>query len=366
MGMRVPNRKSFLLLFFKKEVLACLLLASPALANPVGERHRVTTTDSAILRNDDHTPQLRVTFWYPAQAGTQETPLTIGPPSQPLFLAGSAAAGAPIAAGRFPVLLLSHGFGGTARVMAWLGTALARDGYIVIAVDHPGNNAIDPMTGPGALLVWDRADDLRAALLAAGRDAVIGPHLDLSRLGATGFSAGGFTALAAGGAAVDHGHLQTFCAANPDDGVCAPQHEFPVTAAQRARLLAAPRLQADIAHADGSHAVPGVRAVFVVAPAIIQALSPASLAHLAIPVDIMLGDADRVAPPATNGLAAAHAIPGAALQVLPGVGHYDFLATCTASGREEIPICDTAVPQADTHAAAIAAATAFFDRTLKP
>jgi predicted dienelactone hydrolase len=355
-----------LLLFFIKQVAACLLFATPALANPVGEQHRITTTASASLRNADRTPQLHVTIWYPALPGTPETPLIIGPPDQPLFIAGSAAAGAPIAKSRFPVLLLSHGFGGTARVMAWFGTALARDGYVVVAVDHPGNNAIDPMTGPGALLFWDRPDDLHAALLAVERDAVIGPHLDLSRLGATGFSAGGFTALAAGGTAVDHGHFLTFCTAHPDDGVCAPQHEFPVTAAQRVALLAAPGLQADIAHADGSHAVPGVRAVFALAPALIQAFDPASLAHLAIPVDIMLGDADRVARPATNGLVAAHTIPGAALQVLPGVGHYDFLATCTASGRDEIPICNTKIPQAGTHAAAIAAATAFFDRTLKP
>ncbi len=357
----MPKGKSFWLLFFKKEVLACFLV-SPALAAPVGELHRLTTTPSATLRNADHSPKLRVTIWYPAPPGTPEIPLDAGP----LFTAGTAAPNAPAAAGRFPVLLLSHGFGGTARIMAWLGTALARDGFIVITVDHPGNNALDPMTAPGAVLVWDRVEDLHAALLAAARDAVIGPHLDLTRLGAAGFSAGGFTALAAGGAVVDHSHFLAFCAAHPDDGVCAPQREFPVTAAQRARLLAQPALQADIAHADGSHAIPGVRAVFVLAPAIVQAFAPASLGQMTIPVDIMLGDADRVAPPATNGLVAAHAIPGAALQVLPGVGHYDFLATCTDAGRAEIPFCKTAVPQAGTHAAAIAAATTFFDRKLKP
>ena len=38
---------------------------------------------------------------------------------------------------RQPVLLLSHGFGGTARIMGWFGIAMARAGYIVIAVDHP-------------------------------------------------------------------------------------------------------------------------------------------------------------------------------------------------------------------------------------
>ena len=50
---------------------------------------------------------------------------------------------------RWPVILLSHGFGGTARIVGWFGIAMARDGYIVAAVDHPGNNAVDQMTVPG-------------------------------------------------------------------------------------------------------------------------------------------------------------------------------------------------------------------------
>ena len=62
---------------------------------------------------------------------------------------------------RWPVILLSHGFGGTARIVGWFGIAMARDGYIVATVDHPGNNAADQMTVPGAALYWDRADDLR-------------------------------------------------------------------------------------------------------------------------------------------------------------------------------------------------------------
>jgi pimeloyl-ACP methyl ester carboxylesterase len=68
------------------------------------------------------------------------------------------------------------------------------------------------------------------------------------------------------------------------------------------------------------------------APALVQMLDPTSLVGMRTPVRIMLGDADEVAPPATNGLVAAKAIPGAELLRLPGVGHYDFLANCTDSG----------------------------------
>ena len=95
-----------------------------------------------------------------------------------------------------------------------------------------------------------------------------------------------------------------------------------------------------------------------------QALPPEGLTRVKVPVAIILGDADPVAPPATNGLVAAKAIPHAELKVLPGVGHYDFLATCTPAGIAAVPVCAAKVPQDPTHQAAIDAALTFFAKTL--
>jgi predicted dienelactone hydrolase len=248
--------------------------------------------------------------------------------------------------------------------MGWFGLALARHGYVVVAVDHPGNNGVDKMTVPGAVMSWDRAQDLQAALSAAKADPAIGAHLDLARLGVAGFSAGGFTALISAGAAVDIPRFQAFCAAHPTDGVCAPQKEFSVTQADAARALATPELAAEAAHANGDHHIPGVRAAFAMAPAIVQALPPEGLARMHVPVAIILGDIDPVAPPTTNGLVAARAIPHAELKVLANVGHYDFLATCTPAGVAQIPICADKVPQDATHEAAITMALTFFDKVL--
>jgi predicted dienelactone hydrolase len=295
-----------------------------------------------------------------------EHPLTIGLTDRPLFEVGDVATDAPFAAGaaRLPVILLSHGFGGTARMMGWFGIALARDGYVVVAVDHPGNNGIDAMTVAGANLWWDRVDDLRAALAAVQADPVIGPHVDASRVGIAGFSAGGFTALVAAGARADPARLSAFCAATPDDGICRPQLEFQMTPAEVEKTLALPEVAADVAHAGDDHAIANVRAVFAMAPALVQALDPASLAAMRVPVGIILGDADAVAPPATNGLVAARAIPGATLERLPGVGHYEFLSVCTAAGLVLVPQCKIAGPQSDAHRQAIAAAEALFARTV--
>ncbi len=100
------------------------------------------------------------------------------------------------------------------------------------------------------------------------------------------------------------------------------------------------------------------------APAIVQSLDPESLKRLGTPVRILLGDADKVAPPATNGDVAAALIPGAKLTTLPHVGHYDFLAECTPAGNAVVPVCPTDVPRAATHKTAIDEALTFFDATL--
>ncbi|KJV30045.1 alpha/beta hydrolase family protein [Luteibacter yeojuensis] len=340
--------------------LVLLALAGQAMAT-VGETHRTTTTPTAALRNADGSPKVPVTVWYPAQAGTRETPLVIGPDNAPLFTAGSAAADATPAAGRYPVVLLSHGFGGSARMMAWFGTALARAGYVVIAVDHPGSNGRGPITANGAAWWWERAEDLKAAWKTIQADPALSPHIDATRLGVAGFSAGGFAALVAGGARVDVQHFADFCKKHPNDGVCAPQLEAPdLTARDIGAWLRDPTMQARFKDAAGDHAVPGVRAVFVMAPAIVQGLAPDSLRKMQVPVSILAGDADSVAPPATNADVVAKLVPGAREKRLPGVTHYDFLGTCTEAGRKVVPQCGKAGHQGEAHEVAVGEAVRVF------
>jgi predicted dienelactone hydrolase len=344
---------------------AAAAFATAVRAGPVGERHFQTTDATAALRDAEHRPNVRVTVWYPAAEGAVEERIDLGPPGKPLFLIGAVAPNAAFAdTKRRPVILFSHGFGGAARMMGWFGVPLARAGYVVVAVDHPGNNGVDKMTAAGAILSWDRAQDLRAALDAAKADPAVGPHLDAGRLGVAGFSAGGFTALVSAGAKVDMNRFLAFCADHPTDGVCAPQKEFALSMDDARKALASPELSAEAAHAGDDHTIPGVRAAFAIAPAIVQALPPQALARMKAPVAIILGDADPVAPPETNGLVAAKAIPHAELKVLPGVGHYDFLGECTAAGVALSPLCRTKVPQGPSHQAAIDMALAFFGKTL--
>ena len=106
--------------------LLVLLSFQRANADPVGETHRLTIEKTAVLRDAERRDQVRVTIWYPATKGSVEQPLVIPrPPDKPLFEVGSVAFDAPFADdGSRPILLLSHGAGGSARLMGWFGIAM--------------------------------------------------------------------------------------------------------------------------------------------------------------------------------------------------------------------------------------------------
>lgn len=324
-------------------LILMLCVAPVAAATPViGQRVMIADHPPAAARNADGSPRLRITIWYPAASG-----------------ASGAEPGK-----RRGVILLSHGFGGAAVAMGWFAAAMVEAGYVVIGVDHPGNNGLEPMTKTGAALFFERPGDLRRAYDHVAADAELGPMLDPGRVAAAGFSAGGFTALALGGARVEPARLRGFCTANPDDGVCRPQLEFAVPIEEVLGLLDSESSRARLAEIAAAPQRPRIRALLVMAPAIVQAFDPSSLRAIDAEARFILGGADRVAPNATNGLVAAALLPRAHHQTVPDAGHYDFLTACAAGSPDPLPFCAHQRQTAAAHRAAITAALDLFARTI--
>ena len=193
-----------------KPLAACAILAAlilgvspaPAAARQgadhlykVGIAHRRFSPAGPYDWRDARMHALSAIVWYPAAATASEAPQWIGADSSPLARAGSAAADADLAsaAAKFPLIVISHGTGGSASAMAWLGTRLAAHGYFAVAINHPGNNALEPYTVRGFTLFWKRAGDLSRAIDGMLADPRFGPHIDARRIGAAGFSLGGYT-----------------------------------------------------------------------------------------------------------------------------------------------------------------------------
>jgi predicted dienelactone hydrolase len=316
---------------------------------------------------------LVTTVWYPAGANAMEKPLRIGPPGQdPIFDGGVAAEDAPIAASpaRFPLLVMSHGTGGIAQTLAWLGSALAARGYVVAAVNHPGNNALEDYTVQGFTLSHLRAQDLSKVIDALVADAEFGPRIDKERIGALGFSIGGYTVLEIAGAITSRGLLGKKCEATPAADLCKGPPEFPDLVAKMGELAKSdPAFAAALADASKSYRDPRVRAVFAMAPALGPALTAQSLMEITIPVAVVAGTGDTIVPVDSNAKYVAANIPNAQLTLIHrGVGHYTFLDLCTPAGRETRPLVCVDAPDVDraaVHDAVIELAAGFFAANLK-
>jgi predicted dienelactone hydrolase len=108
--------------------------------------------------------------------------------------------------------------------------------------------------------------------------------------------------------------------------------------------------------------------VFAIAPALGPAFIPQSLRRITIPVAIVAGTDDQIVPIRSNAQLLAKRTPRASLTLLPGVGHYTFLAICTEAGRVARPqLCTDgrSINRATIHQRVAEHASQFFDNTLK-
>src|SRR6202046_100632 len=223
-------------------LFACLLqpvylAASPQAAQPgeksssnfkVGSAFRKFAPTEPYNWRGASTHALLATVWYPAAASAVEKPIEIPGMSQ-LFVIGSAAQDATVASApsKFPMIVLSHGTGGSAMQMAWLGTALAAKGYIAVAVNHPGNNATEAYTAQGFSTWWERARDLSVVIDSMLVDPMFGARIDAKRIGAAGFSLGGYTMIEIAGGITNPQAFMDFCASPRADLICKSPPEFP-------------------------------------------------------------------------------------------------------------------------------------------
>lgn len=112
-----------------------------------------------------------------------------------------------------------------------------------------------------------------------------------------------------------------------------------------------PQVQRSLAQHNVSFKDERIRATFAVAPALGGAFTDAGLAPIEIPVHIVGGRADTVAPVPTNARRFANTIEHAQLTILEDVGHYTFLAECTEIGKNELPfVCiDSEIDRSVVH-----------------
>jgi predicted dienelactone hydrolase len=252
-----------------------------------------------------------------------------------------------------PLVLISHGTGGGLENHEDTARALAEHGIVAAALTHPGDNWRD-LSRQGR--IWERPGQFVRVLNYLLEEWPGRAALDPDRVGAFGFSAGGFTVLAAAGGEPRLALTRPHCEAHADRFDCRLM----------VRTGAAGSAPANLAWA---HA-PQIRALVVAAPALGFTFRGDGLAKVRQPVQLWRAADDQILPDPDYAEAVRRALPSPPeLHVVTGAGHYDFLAPCSAALAAKAPeICQSApgFDRAAFHADFNRAVVAFFRRTLGP
>lgn len=222
---------------------------------------------------------------------------------------------APVAEGRFPVVLLSHGRQGAPLSHRELAAHLAREGFIVIAPTHAGDAAGQPSL-PLDEVLRNRPAQAVAAFEAALQDARIAPHADPDRIGMIGYSAGGYTSLILAGALPNFTLAVEYCEdeGREDIGTCGTDDStFSGMAGDMPSFsaLSSPRLTA-----------------LVLLDPLAVMFDASSVADLKAPVLLYRPQDDRYMSSLANAVALARSLPQPVRSiVLPG-HHFTFVDPC--------------------------------------
>lgn len=287
--------------------LATLLVAAPAFAHEAGWMQiRVPGTTAEA-------PATTVALYYPTTASPRA--IVMGP-----FALDVAPGGAPLEKVK-ALILLSHGIGGSELGHSTLAQALARGGYLVAALRHPGDNWQDrSLLAQGPERYFDerprQASRVIDAILAdpAWQDRIAADSRG-PRVGALGHSAGGYTVLALAGARPDRSRLGRHCEAEAADDPIFCGLGRPAAATPSSTTVAPPALEDT-----------RVRAIVAMAPTGVL-LSADSLARVRPATLVYEAERDRFLVPRFHAEWVAAHLPAPRLHRVANAGHFAFMDT---------------------------------------
>jgi predicted dienelactone hydrolase len=282
---------------------------------------------------------IQAAVWYPTEAPEASTPLALG--------RQSVAAGAAVSGRGHPLVVISHGTGGSFADHFDTAHALAEAGFVAAALSHTGDTYDDRSR---ATRITERPGQLVRLIDFMTSEWRGHAALDGRRIGAFGFSSGGFTVLSAIGGEPDLGRLARHCLEHPHFYDCALARQFG----------APPAHPAPVAH-DAR-----IKAAVVAAPALGFAFAPSGLAGVRIPVQLWRAEWDTVLPQPYYAETVHRLLPRAEYHVVPRADHFDFLPPCSLGLAKAVPaICASNIDRGAFHRTFNAAVLRFFRQQLR-
>ncbi|NVN87971.1 MAG: prolyl oligopeptidase family serine peptidase [Rhodopseudomonas sp.] len=153
-------------------------------------------------------PAITVAAWYPS--ADAPSAVTFGP-----FTVSAAKDGAITGQG-LPLVILSHGRGGSFVGHHDTAEHLADAGFVVAALNHPGDTTLDKSRIGDFSIYFQRPLDVKRVIDYMTGASPLAAAIDPNRIGLYGFSRGGYTGLVAIGANPDFAAAMPLCEGRTD------------------------------------------------------------------------------------------------------------------------------------------------------
>jgi predicted dienelactone hydrolase len=271
--------------------------------------------------------------------------------------------------GAKPLVVISHGNGGSDLGHHSLATYLASHGFVVATLEHPKDNFHDTSGVGYAVVLVGRPIQVQATISALLDDPQWSKLIDTQRIGVAGFSAGGYTSLLLVGAVPHFARFIDYCQRYPkDQAICGGKDKLEAEARKQGMNL--DQWIANIQNSLtrwGDTADPRVKSAFAMAP-LSLIFDQADVEKIDRPVFLYYGDADHVLIPSEN---AARIRPWMktllGVKAIHGADHWVFVDPCSAALKKDMQTICSDPPGIDriaVHQQINADALAFFRKTL--
>jgi predicted dienelactone hydrolase len=210
----------------------------------------------------DSDPNLAGAIWYPCAGEPKDAPL--GRLAMPLVDSLRGVKDCPVTGTKLPLVIVSHGRGGWFGAHDDVEEALADAGFVVAAINHPGDNGNDSSRRDSLSVLASRPADIIRLLDFMLNDWKDRAAIDPVRIGFFGFSLGGYTGLVLAGANPDFQRFANRC--TDTTGACQQLHHGDV--------------------APGLPHEPRIKAAVLADAALTSTFTPESLAGIQIPLQV--------------------------------------------------------------------------------
>jgi predicted dienelactone hydrolase len=256
----------------------------------------------------------------PALTGAVWSPCAMPPPEVEVGRAAlPGVKDCPISGDKLPLVVISHGRTGSFIGHHDTAETLADAGFIVAAINHPGDTSTDTSRSDDLSVMIERPTDIKRLIDFMVGASPVASKIDPERIGFFGFSRGGYTGLVLVGANPDWVNAIARCEGSPIH-ICEQlrNKEFPAN---------------PLAHD------PRIKAAVIADPLTVLATAE-SFAAVRVPVQLWGSErgGDGVLPESVvavdKNLPARHEY-----HVVPNSGHFAFLAPCppvVAKARPEL------------------------------